>query len=88
MRQDDLWDKNYDEFLNYIETRKHRPSKYKDDERRMINWLKYNKKMMTANKLPTERVERFNHLLQRLKHYQRLNQYTYLQSRETDLFGE
>lgn len=43
----------------------------------MLHWLKFNKRLFAAGKLPTNRVERFRNLLNKADELRRINQYSY-----------
>lgn len=77
MNQDERWDAMYMQIIGYIALYKHRPSKYNPAERRMVNWLKHNKKMMQQDNMDESRKERFRHLLSLCEKYQRINQNAY-----------
>ena len=75
MKNDDLWMVRYEEVLNFMKSQRRNPSKHRIEEHLMLNWLKYNRKMMNAGKLKAERVKLFLKLLafgDTLKH---VNQY-------------
>lgn len=56
--------------------KKHRnPSRYRQGEYDMLNWMKATRKKMNAGKLKKERVELFQKLLEMVEKYKRVNQY-------------
>ena len=75
MTQDERWQKNYDEVVEFIEVNKRNPSKHRIEEHDMLNWLKANRKAMNAGKMKVERVEKFKKLLEMTEQYRRKNQY-------------
>ena len=54
MKNDDLWMVRYEEVLNFMKSQRRNPSKHRIEEHLMLNWLKYNRKMMNAGKLKAD----------------------------------
>ena len=77
MTQEEKWQAQYDQMMAFMEENHRRPSKYKPEERDMLNWFKHNKKAMNKGIYPKERLERFNKLLEVAEKYRRLNQYSH-----------
>ena len=77
--------KHWDECFNFIMKHRRLPSKYRLEERDMVNWLKYNRKRMNGNKMQSAYAERYDKLLQLCEKYRRINQHAYVQKREGDL---
>ncbi len=75
MTQEERWQKQYEEVKNFIETNKRNPSKHRIEEHDMMNWLKANRKVLNAEKMKAERVEKFKKLLAMMEQYRRKNQY-------------
>ena len=75
MTQDEKWIARYNEVKTFIETNKRNPSKYRIEERDMLNWVKANRKVMNKGKMKPERVEKFKELLAMTEQYRRKNQY-------------
>lgn len=76
MTQDELWDKKCQEMTAFIEMNKRNPSKYNPEERGLFcNWFRYNRKLLNAGKLKSERVLNFRELLALTEKYRRKNQY-------------
>ena len=46
MTQEERWNIRYQEVMTFIETNKRNPSKYVDEERNMVNFLKHTRKQM------------------------------------------
>ena len=78
MNQDDRWEKQYNAIMNYMRVNHRRPSKYKDNEILMSNWIKYNKKRLRRDLLNDERKEKFQMLLLTAAKYRRINQFAYV----------
>ena len=75
MTQDEKWIAKYKEVIDFIETNHRNPSKYRIEEHDMMNWLKANRKVLNAEKMKPERVEKFKKLLAMMEQYRRKNQY-------------
>lgn len=75
MTQDERWLARYNEVKSFIEANHRNPSKYYDEEKLMVHFLKRGKKLMNAGELPEERVEKFKELLGLCEQYKRKNQY-------------
>ena len=57
MTQDERWSIRYNEVKAFIEVRN--PSKYVDEERNMVNFLKHTRKQMNQGLLKENRIEMF-----------------------------
>jgi hypothetical protein len=77
MTREKLWLQHYKAFMDFLERNKRRPSKYVGEEREMLNWLKYNKKLAARGKLPENRKTLLENLLEQSAKLRRLNQYVY-----------
>ena len=75
MTQDERWTIRYNEVKTFIETNHRNPSKYYDEEKLMVHFLKRGRKLMNAGELPEERVVKFKELLGLCEQYKRKNQY-------------
>ncbi|MBR1933616.1 MAG: hypothetical protein IJ841_08030 [Prevotella sp.] len=77
LSQEARWDLQYEELRHFMEEKKRRPSKNIGKERRLRNWMKYNKKCIVNGTMPENRKERFEKLLSLADDVRRLNQYAY-----------
>lgn len=84
MKQDDLWELNYLDIMDFMTGQKRRPSKHRLEDHQMLNWLKYQKKRMVQGKMKPERIDRFKQLLEVADQYLRKNQYAYTHRRYSD----
>lgn len=75
MTQDERWQENYKEVVDFIEANKRNPSKHRIEEHDYLNWLKANRKALNAGKMKSERVEKFRKLLEMTEQYRRKNQW-------------
>ena len=76
MTQDERWMARYNEVKTFIEANHRNPSKYYDEEKLMVHFLKRGRKLMNAGEMPEERIEKFKELLELCEQYKRKNQYT------------
>lgn len=75
MTQDARWTIRYNEVKGFIETNHRNPSKYYDEEKLMVHFLKRNRKLMNAGELQEPRLGMFKELLELSEKYRRKNQY-------------
>ena len=75
MTQDEKWQTRYKEVIGFIETNQRNPSKHRIEEHDMMNWLKANRKVLNAEKMKPERVEKFKKLPAMMELHRRKNQY-------------
>ena len=59
MTQDERWLVRYNEVKSFIETNHRNPSKYYDEEKLMVHFLKRGRKLMNAGELKEPRLEKF-----------------------------
>ena len=75
MTQDDRWMQRYNEVVEFIKRNKRNPSRHRIEEHDMLNWVKYNRKVMNKGEMKGDRMEKFNELLALIEGYKRKNQY-------------
>ena len=75
MTQDELWMSKYQEVVTFIESNKRNPSKHRIEEHLMLNWVKYNRKLLNAGKMVPEREEMFGKLVELWEESKRVNQW-------------
>lgn len=75
MKQDERWLTRYNEVVEFIETNHRNPSKYRDEEKLMVHFLKRGRKQMNASELQEPRLSMFKELLAIVKENKRKNQY-------------
>lgn len=68
----------YNEVKNFIETNKRNPSKYRDEEKLMVHFLKRGRKLMNGGELKEPRLGMFKELLALSEQYKRKNQYVWV----------
>ena len=52
MKQEESWQKHYDEIMLFLEQNHRCPSRHRLEDHRMLNWIKYNKKQIVKGLLP------------------------------------
>ena len=75
MTQDERWQSRYDEVKAFIEANHRNPSKYVDEERNMVNFVKHTRKQLNQGLLKVERMPLFEKLRELMELYKRKNQY-------------
>lgn len=75
MTQEEKWMVRYNEVKGFIETNKRNPSKYRDEEKLMVHFMKRCRKLMNAEELSEPRLTMFKELLRLSEQYKRKNQY-------------
>lgn len=75
MTQDEKWSIKYEEVKDFIESNQRNPSKYVGEERALVNWLKQQRKLLNAESLKWDRIERLEELMALSDKYRHVNQY-------------
>lgn len=75
MDQETRWLTRYNEVKEFIEREHRNPSKYRDEEKLMVHFLKRGRKLMNADELQEPRLSQFVELLELCNKYKRVNQY-------------
>jgi hypothetical protein len=75
MDQETRWLTRYNEVKEFIEREHRNPSKYRDEEKLMVHFLKRGRKLMNANELQEPRLSLFKELLLLSERYKQINQY-------------
>ena len=75
MTQDERWQRQYDQMMEFMKTNHRRPSKHRLEEHDMLNWFKATKKRIAKGDYPQDRLEKFAVLLEVSEKYRRKNQY-------------
>lgn len=70
-------------YMDFLSVNQRRPSKYKGEERGLVNWLKHVRKLRNQGLLPEERQEGLARLLSEAARYQRINQHMSVAEKET-----
>lgn len=75
MTQNERWQFRYNEVKTFIGEHHRNPSKYFDDEKLMVHFLKRGRKQMNAGELKEPRLTMFKELLALSEKYKHVNQY-------------
>ena len=75
MTQDERWHARYKEVKLFIESNHRNPSKYVDEEKLLVHFLKRGRKLMNAGKLKEPRLSMFKKLLVLADNNKHVNQY-------------
>ena len=75
MTQDERWNVRYEEVKKFIESNHRNPSKYAEEERRMLHFLKRGRKLINAGELKEPRLSMFKELMALCELYRHKNQY-------------
>ena len=75
MTQDERWQIRYNEVIEFISTNHRNPSKYVDEERNMVNFLKHTRKQLNQGLLKSDRIKEFNKLLRLMEENKHVNQW-------------
>ena len=75
MDQDTRWLTRYNDVKDFIECEHRNPSKYRDEEKLMVHFLKRGRKLMNADELQEPRLSKFKELLELSEKYRRKNQH-------------
>lgn len=61
-KTEDKWNANYDALKAFVEPYRHLPNKKKVENRGLLNWWKYNQRLIKQGKLAVERVQLLSEL--------------------------
>ena len=75
MTQDERWLARYNEVKDFIEREHRNPSKYVDEEKLLVHFMKRNRKVMNTGVLKEPRLSMFKKLLMLSEQYRHKNQY-------------
>lgn len=67
--RDEHWLETWKEYMAYLRRNKRRPSKYRIEDMKLVNWLKYNRKIRNKGLLSEERSEKLDVLMKELKNF-------------------
>ena len=71
MTQDEKWQMQYEQMMDFMETHHRRPSKHRIEEHDLL----HTKKMIAKGGYPPDRLEKFARLMEVASKYRRKNQY-------------
>ena len=86
MTQDERWLHMWQQYMDFLHKNKRRPSKYKPEDRSLVNWAKHNRKLINQHKCQPDRMDKFNELMREAEKYHRINQHAYMHISSPSLF--
>lgn len=75
MTQDERWQKQYDDVMEFLAKNHRNPSRNRLEEHDMLNWVKQQRKLKNKGELRADRAEMLERLLSLWEEYKRVNQY-------------
>ena len=75
MTQDERWQKQYDDVMEFLAKNHRNPSRHRLEEHDMLNWVKLQRKLKNKGELKAERSEMLERLLSLWEECKRVNQY-------------
>lgn len=75
MTQDERWQKQYDDVMEFLSKNHRNPSRHRLEEHDMLNWVKQQRKLKNKGELKTDRAEMLGRLLSLWEERKRVNQY-------------
>jgi len=75
MTQDERWQKQYDDVMEFLAKNHRNPSRHRLEEHDMLNWVKQQRKLKNKGDLRPERAEMLERLLSLWEECKRKNQY-------------
>lgn len=75
MKRDESWNKKYNELWQFVTDHRRGPTRHHLEEKRMLNWLKYNHKLLNKDELSPEKKLLIERLKALISSFNRVNQY-------------
>ena len=75
MKRDESWQSKYDAIWTFVSENHRGPSRHHLEEKRMLNWLKYNRKILNKGVLSPEKTDLIMRLRAYIASFNRINQY-------------
>ena len=75
MTQDERWQKQYDDVMEFLAKNHRNPSRHRLEEHDMLNWVKQQRKLKNKGDLRRDRAEMLERLLSLWEECKRVNQY-------------
>ena len=75
MKRDITWQSKYDAIWTFVSENHRGPSRHHLEEKRMLNWLKYNRKILNKGVLSPEKTDLIMRLRAYIASFNRINQY-------------
>ena len=71
MTQNERWLSMFDTYMDFIRTNKRCPSKYKPEERNLVNWAKCNRQMRNQGLLSYARLQSLSEITKQYNKHSR-----------------
>ena len=78
VNQDDLWNKKWQAYKDFMVKNKRRPSKHRAEDLVLFDWFKHSKKLLKRGQMKSDRIEKFKQLLSEADNLPRFNQFNYV----------
>ncbi len=75
MKREEQWKEKYDNLWKFVSENHRGPSRHRIEEKDMLNWLKYNRKLLNRDALSPEKKEAILKLKALISSFNRVNQY-------------
>lgn len=75
MNREETWEKNYKKIWKFVSVNHRGPSHHRDNEMKMTNWMKYNRKRLNKDMMCEKRKKEFIKLKELISSFHRINQY-------------
>ena len=75
MKREFTWKKNYEALWTFVSDNHRGPTRHHLEEKQMLNWLKYNRKMLNKDQLSPEHKELILRLKAFISSFNRVTQY-------------
>jgi len=75
MKREEQWKEKYDNLWKFVSENHRGPSRHRIEEKDMLNWLKYNRKLLNRDTLAPEKKEAILKLKALISSFNRVNQY-------------
>lgn len=75
MTQEERWQKQYDDVMEFLAENHRNPSRHRLEEHDMLNWVKQQRKLKNKGDLRPDRAEMLERLLSLWEERKRVNQY-------------
>lgn len=75
MNRTEAWNIKYKQVWDFVEKNHRAPSRHHIEEHQLLNWLKFNRKKIKAEKMEPEILEKFQKLADLIRSYHKINQY-------------
>lgn len=75
MNRDESWNKKYNELWQFVTDHHRGPTRHHLEEKRMLNWLKYNRKLLNKDELSPDKKLLIERLKALISSFNRVNQY-------------